>query len=409
MLIHNPSAVRATYPAELAALMNIERANESRQWLSAWPQIARTATPLHDLPGLAAQLGLSRLSVKDESIRSPLGSFKALGAPIALVRQVLRLHPHFEPGAILAGRYARELKDYTVISATDGNHGRGLAAAARDAGCRCVIVLHAQVSDEREQAIAVHGAQIVRVPGNYDASVAEAARLADAHGWQVVSDTSYEGYEAIPRDVMQGYGTIAAEVVEQTGDRPGTPGNYTHVFLQGGVGGMAAGLASYFWEWFGAQRPTFVVVEPAQADCLLQSAIQGRAARATGTVDSVMAGLACGETSPLAWRFLQPCVDAFMTIDDEQAVQAMRLLARGSERDVPIVAGESAVAGVAALQVMQSQPAMAAQVGLDGDARVLVISTEGATAPRVYEILVGESAQAVHQRQQAWLAAQRRV
>lgn len=405
MLIANERAIRAPYPADLRSIMNIERAHESRQWLSHWNEIAPAATPLHDLPELAAQLKLARFSVKDESVRSPLGSFKALGAPIALVRQILRLHPGFEPTAVLSGRYAEQLKDYTVISATDGNHGRGLAAAARDAGCRCVIVLHANVSMEREQAIAVYGAQIVRITGNYDESVEEAARLAAANGWQVVSDTSYEGYEEIPRDVMQGYGTIAEEIVEQSGARPDEAGPFTHVFLQGGVGGMAAGVASYFWEFHGVRRPRFIIVEPAQADCLIQSAIQGCAAKATGSVDSVMAGLACGDTSPLAWKFLQPCVNHFMTIEDGQAVEAMRVLAKGSPRDIPIVAGESGTAGLAALQQLRADPALSAQVGLDADSGVLVINTEGATAPKVYEELVGESDRAVLERQAAWSAA----
>ena len=405
MLILNPHAARAPYPADLAAIMNIARAHESRQWLSAWPGIARGATPLYDLPDAAARLKLGRLSIKDESVRSPLGSFKALGAPIALVRQVLRLHPEFEPAAVLTGRHAGQLRGYTVISATDGNHGRGLAAAARDAGCRCVIVLHAQVSDEREQAIAAHGARIVRIAGSYDESVQEAARLAAANGWQVVSDTSYDGYEEIPRDVMQGYGTIAEEIVEQTGACAGEPGAFTHVFLQGGVGGMAAGLASYFWEFHGPRRPRFIVVEPAQADCLLQSAIQGRAARATGSVDSVMAGLACGETSPLAWRFLQPCVDAFMTVEDDQAVAAMRLLAQGGANDIPVIAGESGVAGLAALEALRADARLSAQVGLDERSSALIISTEGATAPSVYQQLVGQGAEAVLQRQAAWRAA----
>lgn len=404
MLIVNARAVRAPYPADLAAIMSMARAHESSQWLSHWPGIAPHATPLYDLPDLARQLQVDRLGVKDESVRSPLGSFKALGAPIALVRQILRLHPDFEPAAILAGRYAHRLAGYTVISATDGNHGRGLAAAARDAGCRCVILLHAHVSQEREQAIAILGAQIVRVPGNYDDSVEEAARLAAANGWQVVSDTSYEGYEEIPRDVMQGYGTIAQEVVAQTGCRTGEVGAFTHVFLQGGVGGLAAGLASYFWEYQGEQRPCFIVVEPAQADCLQQSAIQGQPARATGSVDSVMAGLACGETSPLAWRFLQPCIDAFMTLDDDQAVQAMRLLARGSACDIPIVAGESGAAGLAGLQVLRADPQLSARVGLDEASRVLVVSTEGATAPSVYRDLVGEDGPSVLRRQAAWAA-----
>lgn len=405
MLFLNPRATRADYPAELSAIMNIAQAHQSRQWLSSWRGIHRPATPLYDLPDAAARCQVGRLCLKDESVRSPLGSFKALGAPIALVRQILRLHPDFEPAAILTGRYAEALRGYTVISATDGNHGRGLAAAAQDAGCRCVIVLHAHVSPEREQAIAAYGADIVRIAGNYDESVQEAARLAAAHGWQVIADTSYDGYEDIPRDVMQGYGAIAEEIVEQTSAQRGRAGAFTHVFLQGGVGGMAAGLASYFWEYHGPQRPCFISVEPAQADCLLQSAIQGRPAKATGTVDSVMAGLACGETSPLAWRFLQPCVDAFMTIEDEQAIEAMRTLAQGSERDTPIVVGESGVAGLAALEWLRSDPQRSEQVGLTAESRVLIISTEGATAPREYTRLVGQSAEQVLQRQQAWQAA----
>lgn len=405
MLFLNPRATRADYPAELSAIMNIAQAHQSRQWLSSWRGIHRPATPLYDLPDAAARCQVGRLCLKDESVRSPLGSFKALGAPIALVRQILRLHPDFEPAAILTGRYAEALRGYTVISATDGNHGRGLAAAAQDAGCRCVIVLHAHVSPEREQAIAAYGADIVRIAGNYDESVQEAARLAADHGWQVIADTSYDGYEDIPRDVMQGYGAIAEEIVEQTSAQRGRAGAFTHVFLQGGVGGMAAGLASYFWEYHGPQRPCFISVEPAQADCLLQSAIQGRPAKATGTVDSVMAGLACGETSPLAWRFLQPCVDAFMTIEDEQAIEAMRTLAQGSERDTPIVAGESGVAGLAALEWLRSDPQRSEQVGLTAESRVLIISTEGATAPREYTRLVGQSAEQVLQRQQAWQAA----
>lgn len=405
MLFLNPRATRVDYPAELSAIMNITQAHQSREWLSSWRGIHRNATPLYDLPDAAARCQVGRLCLKDESVRSPLGSFKALGAPIALVRQILRLHPDFEPAAILTGRYAEALRGYTVISATDGNHGRALAAAAQDAGCRCVIVLHAHVSPEREQAIAAYGADIVRIAGNYDESVQEAARLAAAHGWQVIADTSYDGYEDIPRDVMQGYGAIAEEIVEQTSAQRGRAGAFTHVFLQGGVGGMAAGLASYFWEYHGPQRPCFISVEPAQADCLLQSAIQGRPAKATGTVDSVMAGLACGETSPLAWRFLQPCVDVFMTIEDEQAIEAMRTLAQGSERDTPIVVGESGVAGLAALEWLRSDPQRSEQVGLTAESRVLIISTEGATAPREYTRLVGQSAEQVLQRQQAWQAA----
>ncbi|MEM5368379.1 diaminopropionate ammonia-lyase [Paraburkholderia azotifigens] len=405
MLVANPRATRAAYPAELKAILSIEKAQESRAWLSCWDKISSDATPLRDLPGLAVRLKVGSINIKDESARSVLGSFKALGAPIALVRLIQRLWPNHDLDAhgLFEGRYRDLLTHFTVVSATDGNHGKGLAAAAQTLGCRCVIVLHANVSVEREKAIAAYGAEIVRIAGNYDESVEEAARLASVNGWHVVSDTSYDGYEDIPRDVMQGYGTIAAEVVGQSDSQPDQPA-YTHVFLQGGVGGLAAGLVSYLWEFHGEHRPRFVVVEPEQADCLYQSALAGRAARATGSVDSVMAGLACGETSPLAWRFLQHSVDDFMTISDDDAVNAMRILAAGSDIDAPIVAGESGVAGLAGLIVLLQDQQLARKVGLDGSSRVLVVNTEGATAPATYHKLVGETAESVLERQLAWRA-----
>lgn len=179
------------------------------------------------------------------------------------------------------------------------------------------------------------------------------------------------------------------------------------MFLQGGVGGLAAGVASYLWEHAGARRPHFIVVEPRQADCLYQSALAGRATKATGSVDSVMAGLACGEASPLAWDFLEPGIDHFMLIDDDDAVQAMRALAAGSERDVPFVSGESGAAGIAGLTVLMRDPALARQAGLDANARVLAINTEGATAPSVYRRCVGETADAVLARQRDWLTRTR--
>lgn len=397
MLVINKNATRGAYPGELRDILSIAEARRTRAWLSRWSQLAPEPTPLWHLPDLAEELGVAGIFVKDESKRSALGSFKALGAPAALVRLVLRAHAAWDPVAVLRGMHAAELQSLVVISATDGNHGRALAAAAQSIGVRCVIVLHRHVSVEREAAIAALGAEIVRIEGNYDASVAHAAALAQENGWQVVSDTSYAGYEDIPRDVMQGYAILADEVMAQ---QEGTA-MFSHVILQGGVGGLAAGVASYLWEQYGEQRPTLIVVEPRQADCLLQSAINGHASNATGSVDSVMAGLACGETSPLAWRFLAPSVDAFLTIEDGDAVEAMRLLARGSAHDSPIVSGESGAAGIAALRVLTLSDDLWRKVRLDVRSKVLLISTEGATAPSVYRDLVGMDADEVLRRQGA--------
>jgi len=402
MLFANPQARRQPYDDALRKVMNADRARECRRWLSSWHQLHPGTTPLWRLPRLSQHMSLARIAIKDESKRSPLGSFKVLGAPVALLRLVLRQRPDLLPADLLAGRHADVLSDLVVISATDGNHGRALAAAAQSVGCRCVIVLHAHVSPEREAPIAALGAEIVRIAGNYDESVQEAARLAARHGWTVVSDTSYEGYEDIPRDVMQGYGVIADELLD---DAPaGTSSPFTHVFLQGGVGGLAAGMVARFWERHGAERPVFVVVEPEQADCLLQSARSGHADRASGSVDSLMAGLACGETSPLAWRFLQPAVDFFMTVTDDQAVQAMRTLAEGIAGDVPVLAGESGAAGLAGLMAAMADPEMARRMGLDASSRVLLVNTEGATAPGVYASATGRSADAVLAAQADWLS-----
>jgi N-carbamoyl-L-amino-acid hydrolase len=403
MLFANPQARRRDYDVPLKAVMNIARGQESRQWLSTWNRLAPHPTPAWSLPGLAAQLGVGRVVVKDESRRSTLGSFKVLGAPIALLRLILRRWPDrgWTPADLFAGKHAQALGGFVVISATDGNHGRALAAAAQSIGCRCVIVLHAQVSEEREAPIAALGAEVVRITGNYDESVEEAARLAKANGWEVVSDTSYDGYEEVPRDVMQGYGILADELLENTATDAPCP--FTHVIVQGGVGGLAAGVVSHFWERYGAARPTFMIVEPEQADCLLQSARSGKPDRATGAVDSVMAGLACGETSPLAWRFLQPSVDLFMTVTDAQAERAMRTLATGEAGDMPVLSGESGAAGLAALQVLATDPQTRDAAGLDANSRVLLFSTEGATAPGVYRSLTGRSGEEVVAAQKEWL------
>ena len=408
MFFASPHHHRTSYPTRLHSIINLTDARESWRGLRHWPGIGNVPTPLYNLPSLAKHFGISQLQVKDESVRSEVGSFKALGAPIAMARLLARLEPdqRITPAELLAGRCRDWASGFTVISATDGNHGRALAAAAHTVGCRCVIVLHAKVSSERETAIAGYGAEIVRIKGNYDDSVAEAARLATANGWHVVSDTSYSGYEEVPRDVMQGYGVIAVESIEQSGDAAEAP-SFTHLLLQGGVGGFAAGVGGCFWDYYGPKRPTVIVVEPREADCLLQSARAGEPTPTGGSSDSLMAGLACGECSPLAWKILAPLVDAYLAIDDEAAIAAMQLLAAGTGGDIPIVAGESGAAGLAGLQVLLANEYWRDAVGLDQTSRVLLINTEGATSPSIYTELVGEPAAAVLARQRERLGAKR--
>jgi diaminopropionate ammonia-lyase len=341
--------------------------------IATWPGYA--ATPLARLDGLARRLGVAALWYKDERGRFGLGSFKALGGAYA-VRRVLE-------------RAARPAREITVTCATDGNHGRSVAWGAQLFGCSCVIFIHAAVSEGRAAAIRRYGAEVVRVPGNYDDAVRHAAAEAARRGWFVVSDTSYAGYREVPIDVMHGYGVMAAEIRRQlpVGEIP------THVFVQVGVGALAAAISAAFWLAWGPRRPRFIAVEPARADCLLQSLAAGRPVAVHGGLETVMAGLACGEVSELAWEVLAKGADAAVALGDEWAVEAVRALANPRAGDPAIVAGETGGAGLAALLALRDRSDLRAQLGLDAGSRVLLLGSEGDTDPEIYRKIVGRSAE----------------
>lgn len=310
-------------------------------------------TPLRDLPAVASEAGLGSLRLKDEASRFGLGSFKALG------------------GAYAVACAAPDVRVMTC--ATDGNHGRAVAWGARRRGLGCVIFVHETVSKGRAEAIARYGAEVRRVPGTYDDAVREAARQAEENGWCVVSDTSWPGYTEMPRLIMQGYRLMADEAADQwTGAPP------THVFIQGGVGGAAAAVSVQMRARF-RPAPVVTVVEPDHAACLLASAELGEPTSIPGNLDTLMAGLACGEPSVLAWQELNHGAAAFMAIPDEAAIACMRLLAKRG-----IVAGESGVAGLAGCLLAASDPAGRETLGLGPSSRVLTFSTEGATDPELY-------------------------
>jgi diaminopropionate ammonia-lyase len=372
-LAPNPRLDRAhPYPGALRPILSLAAEEVARREISSWPGYA--PTPLRDLQSIARELGLAAVAFKEEQHRFGLRSFKALGGAYAVKK--LAAAPGGPPAA--------------VCCATDGNHGRSVAWGAREAGLRCVIYIHEGVSEGRAQAIRGFGAEVRRVGGNYDDSVRIAAADAAREGWTVVSDTSWEGYQDIPRDVMQGYGVMVGEAIAQGGGGARTP---THVLVQGGVGGIAAATVAHLWERFGAARPRVVVVEPDKADCLTRSAEQGRVVHLSGDLDTIMAGLSCGEPSPLAWAVLDPGADAFMAIGDAAIAPAMRALAA-----LGVVGGESGVAGLAGLRIAATDRAMRGALGLDASSRVLLFGTEGATDPALYEELVGESAERVMER-----------
>ncbi|MBP2300491.1 diaminopropionate ammonia-lyase [Azospirillum picis] len=389
-LFPNPRADReAPYGAPERAILSRAAFEEAMAEIGAWP--GYVPTPLRSLGGLAREAGIDRLWYKDEGTRFALGSFKALGGAYAVLRLLTREVTARVPGVpvtaldLVVGRYARVTRTLTVTTATDGNHGRSVAWGAQVFGCNCVVYVPAACSAGRRAAIEAYGAKLVVVDGLYDDAVRRAARDAAAAGWFVVSDTSYTGYMDVPRDVMQGYTVMVEEAISQlpASERP------THVFVQGGVGALPAAVCGHLWESWGRQRPRFVVVEPQAADCLYQSAVAGRPMRSAGRLDTLMAGLACGEVSLLAWAILERGADDFLTIPDEGAVAAMRKLAEGRHGGRPVVAGESGVAGLAGLLCAAAHEETRRALGLMPDARVLVFGTEGATDPEVYERLVG--------------------
>ncbi|OKO84657.1 diaminopropionate ammonia-lyase [Bradyrhizobium sp. AS23.2] len=347
-------------------------------------------TPLHELRALADRFGVGAIFVKDESTRLGLGSFKALGGSYAVEKLVLeeassRLNRSFD-GRDLRDPDVRQIaRTVTVACATDGNHGRSVAQGAKLMGANAVIFVHAGVSEERERAISRLGARIVRVDGTYDDSVAEASRVSAENGWIVVSDTSWPGYERIPSLVMQGYTVMVGELMDQM---PAPP---THIFIQAGVGGIAAALAARFALLLHDRRPFVTVVEPARAACVLQAAMSGRAVKIDAGAPTVMAMLECYEASLVAWRILSKVGDAFMTVDETDAIDAMKILASPVAADVPIVAGESGAVGLAALIRAANDERMRGALGLGPNSRVLLINTEGATDPDQYAKLTGVS------------------
>jgi diaminopropionate ammonia-lyase len=375
-------------PIQRAAL---DEAGFARAWetVTRWPGYG--PTPLVRLPGLARAAGIGELFYKDEGGRFGLGSFKALGGAYAVYRLLARMIAEKSGGAepsvddLLSGRHRAMTRDITVASATDGNHGRSVAWGAKLFGCRCVIYIHATVSEGRRAAIAAYGAEVVRIKGNYDDSVHQCAADAAKKGWHVVSDTAYEGYWQIPCDVMQGYAVMAEEIVRELRDPP------THVFLQGGVGGLAAAVVSRFWQVWGARRPRAVVVEPIRADCLYQSGKAGRPTKTTGDLDTLMAGLAAGEVSLAAWEVLKNGAAAFMIVPDDTAIQAMRLLAEGVDGDPRVVGGEAGAGGLAGLLAAAVNDDARRAFGLAASSRVLTIGSEGDTDPALYRQLVGRS------------------
>jgi diaminopropionate ammonia-lyase len=351
-----------------------------------------TPTPLARLAHLADMLQIADIWVKDESYRFGLNAFKVLGAIHGLAYLVahrLKVNAQELCFDLLNARSTKErLADTTFVTATDGNHGRAVAWAAQQLGCNAVVYLPKGTSVARYEAIRAHGAQVLVIEGNYDDAVQQAAEHAQKHGWILVQDTAREGYEEIPVKIMQGYLTILHEALEQLeGEIP------THVFVQCGVGSLAAATQAYLFELFGQVRPIFAVVEPTRAACFYESmsAHDRRPKKLRGNLDTIMAGLACGEPSTLAWKILRDYADVFVACPDYVAMRGMRILGNPLQGDDRVISGESGAVTLGLLTLVLGQEScrhIAGALRLNETSKVLLLSTEGDTDPDMYRKIV---------------------
>jgi diaminopropionate ammonia-lyase len=345
-------------------------------------------TPLVDAPGLADRLGVGRVWVKDESWRLGLPAFKILGASWAVYRALERRSGGSigEWGDIGGLRKSlAPLLPMTLAAATDGNHGRAVARMAKLLGLGARIFVPDDMVAARIEAIESEGAEVV-VPGTYDEAVVRSAEEADEH-CLVISDTSWPGYEDVPRRVIEGYSTILWEALDELGRR-GEEGP-TLVVVQIGVGAFAAAVTRHFRSPGVSPRPKMLGVEPARAACALASAEAGGIVHLPGPHGSIMAGLNCGSPSVVAWPTVSRGIDLFVAIEDDWTLVAMRMLAGAG-----IVSGETGAAGLAGLPaVAQEEGGRWARrgLGLTEEARVLIFNCEGATDPGAYGRVVGEA------------------
>ena len=375
-----------------AELFSVAASEEAKRFAMLRPSYE--ATPLYVLEGLARKTGVATIHVKDEGQRLGMGSFKALGGYYAVVQLVLEEASHRLGRTIDFAELGKDdvravTAELTFGCATDGNHGKSVAAGAKAVGARSVIFVHSGVSEERVDAIAAYGAEMVRVTGTYDDSVKEAERVCAKNGWNVVSDTSWPGYERIPSLVMQGYTAMLKEIMEQI------PADPTHVFVQAGVGGLAAAVAAHIDVLYGRNRPTFVVVEPDRAACIYESMRRGVLTKVEHGEPTIMAMLECYEPSMTAWDILSRKADGFLTVSEVEAIDAMRRLAQPEDGDPAIVAGESGGAGVAGFLTASKDPGLLKALGIGANSRLLFINTEGATDRGRYQTLVGKTPEEV--------------
>lgn len=368
-------------------VMSLPNVAKARFFHSSFPQYS--ITPLDQLSGMAAYLGLGGLYVKNEAYRFGLNAFKVLGGSFAMARYIAqemgRDVSEMTYDYLTSEALRREFGQATFFTATDGNHGRGVAWAAHKLGQKAVVHMPKGSSKPRFDNIAKEGAQVTIEELNYDDCVRLAAAEAEKteHG-VIVQDTAWDGYEEIPSWIMQGYGTMASESADQL--RQVGVNRPTHVFIQAGVGSLAGAVVGYYTNLFPNDPPKFIVMEAMAADCLYQSALagDGKPRTVTGDLRTIMAGLACGEPNTISWDILRNHVSAFVSCPDWVSARGMRMLAVPVKGDPTVISGESGAVGMGLIAELMENDwyrELRESIGLDRFSQVLMFSTEGNTDP----------------------------
>ena len=382
---------------EVAAAFGVDWAKRVRGFHASLPLYQPTA--LRRLDGLAAELGIGALLVKDESTRFGLNAFKGLGGSYSVGLLIAARAGIPADGltfeALQSDGARKAARELTLVTATDGNHGRGIAWAARELGASAVVYMPKGSSSERLGNIRALGAEAQVTELNYDDTVRFAAKRAEERGWVLVQDTAWDGYEEVPTQIMRGYTTLALEVVEQLGEE--VP---THVFLQAGVGAMSGALSAFFADCYRGSKPTIVIVEPNAADCVYRTAEadDGMVHKVGGDLNTIMAGLSCGEPCAIGWEMLRRFANHFVSVPDEVAEKGMRMLASPRAGDTLVVSGESgAVTTGLVVELMENEglAGMRDAIGLGPESKVLCISTEGDTDRESYKSIVGDTSKKI--------------
>lgn len=379
---------------ENLSIMSTENVRRARAFHQSFPQYS--VTPLADLEGMADGLGLGGLFVKDESYRFGLNAFKVLGGSFAMARYIAeqtgRDVSEMTYDYLTSNELLKDFGQATFFTATDGNHGRGVAWAAHRLGQKAVVHMPKGSTKTRFDNIAKEGAEVTIEELNYDDCVRLAAKeAAETEHGVIVQDTAWDGYEKIPSWIMQGYGTMAAEAADQL--RQLEVNRPTHVFVQAGVGSLASSMVGFFTNLFPSDPPTFVIMEAGAADCLYQGAVAGDGDPRIvgGDLTTIMAGLACGEPNTIGWDILRNHASAFLSCPDWVSAKGMRMLASPVKGDPAVTSGESGAVGMGVISTIMTDDAYAElreALGLGRDSKVLLFSTEGDTDPVRYREVV---------------------